>query len=130
VFDDEDTRVLYESLPDLRSLVPAVLLGDGPKPDEEESSPDAEASNNKQLDMLLLRLSSCVSRDLCDEFSLSFCYLNSKVCPFSLPLSPFPLCPSHIRTYKQPRPHNCTNPLSLKFSLSLSHTHTHTHTHT
>lgn len=27
-FEDEETRAFYESLPDLRAVVPAVLLGD------------------------------------------------------------------------------------------------------
>ena len=30
LWDDEDTRAFYENLPDLRLLVPAVLLGTGP----------------------------------------------------------------------------------------------------
>ena len=35
-FEDEETRAFYESLPDLRAVVPAVLLGD--KPADEASN--------------------------------------------------------------------------------------------
>lgn len=40
-FEDEETRAFYESLPDLRAVVPAVLLGD--------KTPD-EASNGVAAD--------------------------------------------------------------------------------
>eukprot|EP00898_Chlorokybus_atmophyticus_P007627 jgi/Chlat1/7866/Chrsp66S07293 len=43
VFDDEDTRTLYESLPDLRVLVPAVLLGDTEKDSSRASEQDTAA---------------------------------------------------------------------------------------
>ncbi|CAL9127450.1 unnamed protein product [Musa textilis] len=147
VWDDEDTRAFYESLPDLRAFVPAVLLGEAePKlneqqlkahdqqnettlePDNEvqdtaetcadsefslecktdekgkdkddkdkERTRDSEKEKSKEdterkdgekdktkgldgtsLDSLLQRLPGCVSRDLIDQLTVEFCYLNSK----------------------------------------------------
>ncbi|KAH7661825.1 regulator of nonsense transcripts 2 protein [Dioscorea alata] len=149
VWDDEDTRAFYESLPDLRAFVPAVLLGEAepkvnesfPKTNDQQSdslteaeievqeiseacvdsecSPEGKADekgkdkedkdieknrdpekerykekdserkgeNDKDkiksldgtnLDGLLQRLPGCVSRDLIDQLTVEFCYLNSK----------------------------------------------------
>ncbi|KAG5557470.1 hypothetical protein RHGRI_007643 [Rhododendron griersonianum] len=151
MWDDEDTRAFYESLPDLRAFVPAVLLGEAepkvneqsPKTQEQpcDSPPESdqgqmasldsaevsadpgtsqEGANEKgkdkdekdkertrdqdkekgkgkdaerkgetekektkglegtNLDGLLQRLPSCVSRDLIDQLTVEFCYLNSK----------------------------------------------------
>ncbi|CAM6103727.1 unnamed protein product [Calypogeia fissa] len=161
IWDDEDTRSFYESLPDLRAFVPAVLLGEAePKADSTQKSseqpdghtnseqasaagsivPDlqeeliklenstepsvvevkaqnSESSKEKEkekdekekeklheaekvkgekkadkdsekekikglegasLDSLLQRLPGCVSRDLIDQLTVEFCYLNSK----------------------------------------------------
>ncbi|XP_017697728.2 regulator of nonsense transcripts UPF2 isoform X2 [Phoenix dactylifera] len=149
VWDDEDTRAFYESLPDLRAFVPAVLLGEAepklneqhPKTPEQQSEsapePDMEAQDiaeacadseplpegkaeekgkdkedkdkekmkesakekskekdterkgegekdkvkgldGTSLDGLFQRLPSCVSRDLIDQLTVEFCYLNSK----------------------------------------------------
>ncbi|KAL5208454.1 hypothetical protein ABZP36_032889 [Zizania latifolia] len=148
IWDDEDTKAFYESLPDLRAFVPAVLLGeaepklneqhakgreqseliteqdtevhdiaqtssvteyqlegkanDGVKDSEEKDKnrgkdADKEKSKEKDLDRkterekekiiavdgasldnLLQRLPGCVSRDLVDQLTVEFCYLNSK----------------------------------------------------
>ncbi|XP_038978276.1 regulator of nonsense transcripts UPF2-like [Phoenix dactylifera] len=148
VWDDEDTRAFYESLPDLRAFVPAVLLGEAelksneqhpktperqnesavepdmevqdiaegcgdsePLPDgkaeekgkdkedkDKEKMKDSEKEKLKEdtekkgegekdkvkgldgtsLDGLLQRLPGCVSRDLIDQLTVEFCYLNSK----------------------------------------------------
>jgi regulator of nonsense transcripts 2 len=42
-FEDEETRSFYETLPDLRAVVPAILLGDKPeeKPEEAPRAPDS-----------------------------------------------------------------------------------------
>eukprot|EP00850_Spirogloea_muscicola_P011490 SM000071S21114 [mRNA] locus=s71:436824:443196:- [translate_table: standard] len=128
-WDDEDSRIFYEDLPDLRVLVPAVLLGDSDprntdrdvesivelkddlvttieqqgdggtsgdgrskgklkdegkdKEKDKESEKEGEkektkASDAANLDNLLLRLPTCVSRDLIDQLTVEFCYLNSK----------------------------------------------------
>lgn len=146
IWDDEDTRAFYESLPDLRAFVPAVLLGEAePKLNEQvqknqeqqnehvmesevvqentevnavseippdwktdekvkddekdkELSKDSDkekhivkesekkadekdklkAVDGASLDALLQRLPGCVSRDLIDQLTVEFCYLNSK----------------------------------------------------
>ncbi|WOL12332.1 regulator of nonsense transcripts UPF2 [Canna indica] len=143
VWDDEDTRAFYESLPDLRAFVPAVLLGEAePKSNEpqvkahdqqsettleadintqdtaetcadsvsspecktdekgkdkddkdrerekEKSKDDTEKKDGEKdkikgldgtsLDSMLQRLPGCVSRDLIDQLTVEFCYLNSK----------------------------------------------------
>uniref|UniRef100_A0A7N0V2R3 MIF4G domain-containing protein n=1 Tax=Kalanchoe fedtschenkoi TaxID=63787 RepID=A0A7N0V2R3_KALFE len=156
IWDDEDTKAFYESLPDLRAFVPAVLLGEaeskvneqpsktqeslgdmapdldqgqmtplesldapsdaasvpegitnenGKEKEEKQSSKekektkdldkektkdsethrkgDAEKDKTKvlegtSLDGLLQRLPGCVSRDLIDQLTVEFCYLNSK----------------------------------------------------
>lgn len=36
------------------------------------------AKNKSAVDALLAQLPKCISRDLCDELSVNFCYLNSK----------------------------------------------------
>jgi hypothetical protein len=74
IWDDEDTKSFYENLPDLRILVPAVLLGG-----EEKKAANANGSvGGITLDQLLGRLSNCVNRDLIDQAALDFCYVNSK----------------------------------------------------
>ncbi|XP_062219731.1 LOW QUALITY PROTEIN: regulator of nonsense transcripts UPF2-like [Phragmites australis] len=149
IWDDEDTKAFYESLPDLRTFVPAVLLGEAePKSNEQhakgceqstdstaeqetevhdnaqtssstehqpevktddgtkdredkdkdkrkdaekekskEKDPDRKNEREKEkvraldgasLDNLLQRLPGCVSRDLIDQLTVEFCYLNSK----------------------------------------------------
>ncbi|KAG2652512.1 regulator of nonsense transcripts UPF2-like [Panicum virgatum] len=148
IWDDEDTKAFYESLPDLRAFVPAVLLGevepksneqhakgreqssestseqetelhdnaqtcapehqlevkvddgvkdsedkdkdrgkDGEKEKSKEKDLDKKNEREKEkvraldgasLDNLLQRLPGCVSRDLIDQLTVEFCYLNSK----------------------------------------------------
>ncbi|XP_020684211.1 regulator of nonsense transcripts UPF2 isoform X1 [Dendrobium catenatum] len=147
IWDDDDTRTFYESLPDLRAFVPAVLLGEAEaklneqilknqeqqnehalepenvvqenvevnvdtelsldgkadekaKDEEKDKEKGKEAEKEKHkvkeserkgdekdklkaldgasLDALLQRLPGCVSRDLIDQLTVEFCYLNSK----------------------------------------------------
>ncbi|CAN8284822.1 unnamed protein product [Cochlearia groenlandica] len=152
IWDDEDTKTFYESLPDLRAFVPAVLLGEAehksneqsakakekssesssevfesqqttedttevpaesssmadgsnieqPKEKEEvdkEKAKDAKKEKRKEKDSekklenekekgksldvanferLVQRLPGCVSRDLIDQLTVEYCYLNSK----------------------------------------------------
>lgn len=159
VFEDPEVRAFYENLPDLRSLVPAVLLSDatsstgqgvkaqgsgqsgrrssiddmpeseattalndaaatgdttrpatgtssatvtpgavdsqdsvqqhsdaGPSADDNNAAAEdasgsaaaAAAEPSSTLDLILSRLPTCVSRDVCDELSVNFCYCNSK----------------------------------------------------
>ncbi|KAM3226420.1 hypothetical protein ACQJBY_058839 [Aegilops geniculata] len=172
IWDDDDTKTFYESLPDLRAFVPAVLLGeaeqklneqhakgreqsssnaeqetevhDNPQTssatedqlegkaddvvkDSEEKEKDkgkeAEKSKEKDLDRktekdkekvraldggsldnLLQRLPGCVSRDLIDQLTVEFCYLNSKASRkklvralFSVPRTSLELLPYYSR---------------------------------
>lgn len=155
VWDDDDTKAFYESLPDLRAFVPAVLLGEaepktseqshkvpeqqqelsfepeqgtlsvsetadgiqepetlrgeGTSDDKSKDKEEKEKEKGKEiekekwkerdtdkkgekeiekdkiksldganLDSLLQRLPGCVSRDLIDQLTVDFCYLNSK----------------------------------------------------
>ncbi|XP_047081890.1 regulator of nonsense transcripts UPF2 [Lolium rigidum] len=172
IWDDDDTKTFYESLPDLRAFVPAVLLGeaeqkvneqhakgreqssesiteqetevhdiaqtssaedqlegkadDVPKDSEDkdkDKGKDAEKSKEKDLDRktekdkekvraldggnldnLLQRLPGCVSRDLIDQLTVEFCYLNSKASRkklaralFSVPRTSLELLPYYSR---------------------------------
>lgn len=182
IWDDEDTRSFYESLPDLRAFVPAVLLGEsepksgepaskaseqqdaradadsivavatvvsdadgvqdidnllpeiGPpgaeddlkekevdkeqlkdveKGKEKEMEKKSEKESDKEkakgleganLDSLLQRLPGCVSRDLIDQLTVDFCYLNSKSnrkklvrALFSVPRTSLELLPYYSR---------------------------------
>uniref|UniRef100_A0ACD5YMA5 Uncharacterized protein n=1 Tax=Avena sativa TaxID=4498 RepID=A0ACD5YMA5_AVESA len=172
IWDDDDTKTFYESLPDLRAFVPAVLLGDaeqkaneqhtksrelssessaeqetevhdiaqtsstedqleGKADDvakhsedkEKDKGKDAEKSKEKDLDRktekdkekvraldggsldnLLQRLPGCVSRDLIDQLTVEFCYLNSKASRkklvralFSVPRTSLELLPYYSR---------------------------------
>lgn len=38
-----------------------------------------QGGHRSEVDVVLARLGSCVSRDLCDELAVNFCYVNSKV---------------------------------------------------
>lgn len=106
LYDDAETREFYEVLPDLRSVVPPLLLGltedkeetapEAQEADQEKSSksPKAEketeegeptkevrkksATSHKKLDELLARLRNCYTRDMADEIATDFCYMNSK----------------------------------------------------
>ena len=137
VFEDEETRAFYQSLPDLRAVVPAMLLGDGRGKEEGgESEPagpskapvgssQAEPSQQQpqqqqgglhpsgsstslgsggakasaggldepldgkpppeegprepsQLELLLSRLPTAVSKELSDELAVNFCYTQNK----------------------------------------------------
>jgi regulator of nonsense transcripts 2 len=107
-FEDDEARSFYESLPELRAMVPAVLLGGAscdapPAPADGEaasSEPAAEvaseppvpaeaptagasdaddrAAGGAALATLLARLPCCATRESCDALALDFCYLNSR----------------------------------------------------
>lgn len=47
-FEDEDTRAFYESMPDLRAVVPAVLLGEATPADASDQN---ESSLNVDIAM-------------------------------------------------------------------------------
>lgn len=173
IWDDDDTKTFYESLPDLRAFVPAVLLGEAEQKlndqhakgreqssessaeqetevhdnaqtssatedqlegkaddvakdsEEKEKDKGKEAEKTKEkdldrktekdkekvraldggsLDNLLQRLPGCVSRDLIDQLTVEFCYLNSKASRkkfvralFSVPRTSLELLPYYSR---------------------------------
>ena len=97
LYDDAETREFYEVLPDLRSIVPPLLLGrveekdettatasetaDGdqtPKENEEVHAKQRSVTSHKKMDALLQKLRNCYTRDMTDEISIEFCYINSK----------------------------------------------------
>ena len=148
VFEDEEARAFYETLVDLRAVVPAVLLGEakaapkeggdaapgdgaaeagggaaasasalaeqvaglavtdagaspapspekpaaaaaaaaaGPAgagggdagPSKAEDKDDGSSEKREQLELVLSRLPGCVSKELCDEAAVNFCYAQS-----------------------------------------------------
>eukprot|EP01025_Chloroclados_australasicus_P032332 TRINITY_DN3277_c0_g2_i3.p1 TRINITY_DN3277_c0_g2~~TRINITY_DN3277_c0_g2_i3.p1 ORF type:complete len:917 (-),score=106.76 TRINITY_DN3277_c0_g2_i3:53-2803(-) len=99
LFDDAETAAFYESLPDIPSLVPQVLLQgsggnqqevikgevEGYQPkinEEEEETLDQEIRDvvmmEDPMDALVKKLPNCVTKEQCDEISLGFCFINSK----------------------------------------------------
>ena len=129
VFEDDDTRSFYENLPDLKLLVPGVLLGTTTESDNKQSddiqvkkiekdttSVEKEDSTNSattttsttsagsSLDNLLAKLPTCVNRDLIDQATVEFCYLNTKAnrkklvkCLFNIPRTALALLPYYSR---------------------------------
>ena len=106
LWDDEEQKIFYEDLPDLRATVPAVLLpkeegvqdgagdedaedGDADKNDAEKSRKlekersDAEADaavgkdHAQKVDALMARLPGCVMKDDADAFAVDLCYVNA-----------------------------------------------------
>ncbi|KAM0848666.1 hypothetical protein ACQ4PT_054249 [Festuca glaucescens] len=80
IWDDDDTKTFYESLPDLRAFVPAVLLGEAEQKVNEQHAKGREQS------------------------SVEFCYLNSKASRkklaralFSVPRTSLELLPYYSR---------------------------------
>ena len=106
LWDDEEQKIFYEDLPDLRATVPAVLLpkeeggraggdedagGDGDaeadassnsrKLEKEKSDAEADAAVGKdhaqKVDALMSRLPGCVMKDDADAFAVDLCYVNA-----------------------------------------------------
>ena len=101
LWDDEEQKIFYEDLPDLRATVPAVLLPkeegvaagdeDGDDGDDESASSrklekeksDAEADaavgkdHAQKVDALMSRLPGCVMKDDADAFAVDLCYVNA-----------------------------------------------------
>ncbi len=48
-FEDEETKALYESLPDIRAMVPALLLGTTSEQKEADGEPGHAADDEPQL---------------------------------------------------------------------------------
>ena len=101
LWDDEEQKIFYEDLPDLRATVPAVLLpkeegvaagdedgDDGEdesassrKLEKEKSDAEADAAVGKdhaqKVDALMSRLPGCVMKDDADAFAVDLCYVNA-----------------------------------------------------
>ncbi|RKP17864.1 ARM repeat-containing protein, partial [Rozella allomycis CSF55] len=74
IFEDEDARIFYEKLLDLKLAVPSSLLGQS----EEEINSDEMKPETTSIDEFIEKLPSLVNRDLIDQAAVNFCYLNSK----------------------------------------------------
>jgi len=71
VFEDADTRAFYEQLPDLKSVLPAVLFED---PSERGASVEAvDDDSAARFEALLAELPLCTSRERCDELASEMC---------------------------------------------------------
>ena len=100
LWDDEEQKIFYEDLPDLRATVPAVLLpkeegvaagdedgDDGEdesassrKLEKEKSDAEADAPSRgpaQKVDALMSRLPGCVMKDDADAFAVDLCYVNA-----------------------------------------------------
>jgi len=77
LFDDEESRAFYESLPVLSAVVPAVLLKDKGKEDEITESVNV-SQKRSDFDEFTESLLSALSRDAVDKHSEKFCYMNTK----------------------------------------------------
>ncbi|KAG1331382.1 hypothetical protein COCNU_02G013500 [Cocos nucifera] len=66
VWDDEDTRAFYESLPDLRAFVPSVLLGEAePKVNEQHPKiPEQQSVRMKGLNITVYMIPICLLASL------------------------------------------------------------------
>ncbi len=56
----------------------AGTAGEAGTADAADKPAASAASTNRELELILGRLPTCVSRDLCDELSVNFCYCNGK----------------------------------------------------
>ncbi len=76
--------------------------------DDDNTAADTEALGGAKtkaaVDALLSQLPKCISRDLCDELSVNFCYLNSKAARKRLVRT---LCESNHRSNLQLLPFYC-----------------------
>lgn len=62
LFEDEDLRTLYEQLPDLKSVLPAVLFAD-PKEGK------ADSGSGEEIEQLLTRLPVASTREQVDSLA-------------------------------------------------------------
>lgn len=120
IWDDEDTKSFYENLPDLKALLPGVLFSSdrdkeiiistntkepsGPNTPATDESGSANPSTDITLDNLIARLPNCVNRDLIDQTSIEFCYVNNKTnrkklvkALFNVPRTALSLIPHYSR---------------------------------
>ena len=72
--DDEESKIFYENLPDLRAMVPAALLSSAGANDGGSGDDSASASTSAKAEALLARLPTLVLKDAADTFSCDFCF--------------------------------------------------------
>lgn len=104
-WEDDDARVFYEKLLDLKTLVPSMLLGGGKEvePKEEllieqtelddsdtesvdlaheeptqEEGDEQPLSGSAQMSLFLAKLLNMGNRDLVDQAAVDFCYISNK----------------------------------------------------
>lgn len=73
-WDDEESKIFYENLPDLRAMVPAALLSSAGANDGGAGDDSASASTSAKAEALLARLPTLVLKDAADTFSCDFCF--------------------------------------------------------
>ena len=73
-WDDEESKIFYENLPDLRAMVPAALLSSAGANDGGSGDDSASASTSAKAEALLARLPTLVLKDAADTFSCDFCF--------------------------------------------------------
>lgn len=95
VWEDEETKLFYEKLIDLRNIVPVVLLGEGVTAVENNDSSPLEAaveeteepgddvvlggaSKKVALDAIITKLQNLSSSDAVDQLAIDFAYLNKR----------------------------------------------------
>jgi regulator of nonsense transcripts 2 len=100
VWEDDDAKQFYEVLIDLQVMVPsiamppnqkkttetateeheAITINDKLDEDDEEGVKTDEVQGGKsaQLDSLITRLTNVGNRDVMDQITIDFCYMNSK----------------------------------------------------
>jgi len=81
LWEDDEQRHFYETLPDLRASIPAVLLASDTLENETEAERlkrDEVEGRIAKLEGLLLRLSDCMSKDKADTICADFCYVGAR----------------------------------------------------
>ncbi|XP_022838732.1 Up-frameshift suppressor 2, partial [Ostreococcus tauri] len=84
LWEDEEQRHFYETLPDLQASIPAVLLASDTQEIESETErlkrekEDITEGRTAKLQGLILRLSDCMSKDKADSICTDFCYIGAR----------------------------------------------------
>lgn len=84
MWEDEDQQYFYETLPDLRASIPAVLLATESYENETEAEKKAREKEEEaegrsaKLEGLVMRLSDCLSKDKADAICTDFCYIAAR----------------------------------------------------
>lgn len=93
-FEDEESKALYESLPDIRALVPALLLGATSDQQEAEPEPDQAAPDAPQSDDAKADAAPTGGHDVNAEGASSFLLPQALILPPSCALHDEPVSAS------------------------------------